>query len=115
MMLSRIRTLAVSAALAAGICLPSVAGAMKVGVFDGVVTHVSMNNIKARSSNGQELSFLILPRFNKIFKANGTTSVQMKDIKAGNYVRIYYDQSALGARHADRILVDRYPLKPMKS
>jgi hypothetical protein len=89
--------------------------AAKEQVFDGVVTHVSVNNIKVRSGAGQELSFLLVPRFNKIFKSDGNTTVQMKDIKAGNYVRIYFDQGALGARHADRILVDTHPFKPLKS
>mgnify|MGYP001544263816 CR=1 FL=1 len=30
-----------------------------------------------------------------------------KAIKAGQYVKVYYDQKALGIRHADRILLLR--------
>ena len=29
----------------------------------------------------------------------------MKAIKAGQYVKVYYDQKFLGQRHADRILL----------
>ena len=114
-MLTRVYCLAALGAVLGTSLLAGPAAAAKTGIFDGVVVHVSTSNIKARGPNGQVLSFLIVPRFNKVFKSNGTTSVQMSDIKPGNYVRIYYDQSALGARHADRVLVDRYPLKPMKS
>jgi hypothetical protein len=111
-----VRSRQVLAALAlstAAAVLPSLAVA-KTSVFDGIVVHVSVNNIKVHGG-GQELSFLLVPRFNKIFKANGNTTVQMKDIKPGNYVRVYYDQSAFGARHADRILVDTHPFKKINS
>jgi hypothetical protein len=104
---------ALVAAFATSLAAPAFAA--KTQVFYGVVTHVSVNNIKARSSSGQELSFLIVPRFNKLFKSDGKTTVQMKDIKPGRYVRIEFDQGALGARHADRILVDTHPLKPLNS
>jgi len=113
MIVTRRRALAASLAVLTAAALPSLAMA-KTGVFDGIVTHVSVNNIKVHGG-GQELSFLIVPRFNKIFKSDGNTTVQMKDIKAGNYVRVYYDQSALGARHADRILVDTHPFKRLNS
>ena len=105
----------VTAAVAAIVLFAAPSLAAKEQVFYGVVTHVSVNNIKARSSNGQELSFLIVPRFNKLFKSDGKTTVQMKDVRAGEYVRIDFDQSALGARHADRILVDTHPLRPVNS
>jgi hypothetical protein len=112
--LTRSRVLGAALLLTLSTALPVRALASKTNVFDGSVVHVSVNNIKVRG-HGQELSFLIVPRFNKIFKADGNTTVQMKDIKPGNYVRIYYDQSALGARHADRILVDTHPFKSLKS
>jgi hypothetical protein len=114
-MSTRPRFLVILLALAVHAIAPWRAGAATTKTFDGVVTHVSVNNIKVRASSGQELSFLIVPRFDNVFKANGTTPVQMKDIKAGNYARIYYDQSALGARHADKILVDTHPFKSLNS
>jgi hypothetical protein len=40
-----------------------------------------------------------------VFSADGKTTYQMKAIKAGQYVKVYYDQRALGQRHADRILL----------
>ena len=39
------------------------------------------------------------------FSPDGKTTYQMKAIKAGQYVKIYYDQKMLGQRHADRILL----------
>jgi len=49
------------------------------------------------------LSFLIFPKFDQVFSSDGKATYQMKDIKAGQYVKVYYDQHALGARHANRI------------
>ena len=89
------------------ITLPAAAQA-KVGsaTFSGIVNHVSTNNIKVTDNrNHQSMSFLILPKFNQIFSADGKTTYQMSAIKAGQYVKVYYDQRMLGARHADRILL----------
>ena len=66
--------------------------------------HVSTNNIKVQDpKTKQSLSFEILPKFDQIFSADGKTTYQMKDVKAGQYVGIIYDQKALGMRHADKI------------
>ena len=66
--------------------------------------HVSTNNIKVQNpKTKQTLSFLILPKFDQVFSADGKTTYQMSKVKAGQYVGIIYDQSALGARHADKI------------
>lgn len=74
--------------------------------FSGIVNHVSENNIKVTDNRShQSLSFLILPKFNQVFSADGKTTYQMTAIKAGQYVKVYYDQRMLGARHADRILL----------
>jgi uncharacterized protein (UPF0333 family) len=74
--------------------------------FSGTVNHVSANNIKVTDDRShQTMSFLILPKFDQIFSADGKTTYQMSAIKAGQYVKIYYDQKMLGARHADRILL----------
>ncbi len=95
--------LAVSAAALA----PAAAGG-RVGsaTFSGIVNHVSDDNIKVTDSKThQSLGFLILPKFDQVFSADGKTTYQMKAIKAGQYVKIYYDQKMLGSRHADRILL----------
>jgi len=74
--------------------------------FSGIVNHVSTNNIKVTDTKThQSLSFLILPKFDQVFSADGKTTYQMKAIKAGQYVKVYYDQKLLGQRHADRILL----------
>lgn len=74
--------------------------------FSGIVIHVSENSIKVMDSRTkQSLSFLIVPKFDQVFSADGKTTYQMKAIKAGQYVKVYYDQKFLGQRHADRILL----------
>jgi hypothetical protein len=80
----------------------------KVGTatFTGIVNHVSANSIKVTDpKTKQTLSFLILPKFDQIFSSDGKTTYQMKAIKAGQYVKVYYDQKMLGQRHADRIFL----------
>lgn len=75
-------------------------------VFEGLVAHVSPNNIKVTNPATKEtLSFLMVPHFKKIFKGNGQTTAQQAALKQGQYVKVYFDQKALGARHADRILI----------
>lgn len=76
--------------------------------FSGIVNHVSNNNIKVTNNvTHQTLSFLIVPKFDQVFSSDGKTTYQMKAIKAGQYVKVYYDQKFLGQRHADRILLLR--------
>jgi hypothetical protein len=80
----------------------------KVGsaTFTGIVNHVSSNNLKVTDAKqNQTLSFLIVPKFDQIFSDDGKTTYQMKAIKAGQYVKVYYDQKMLGQRHADRIIL----------
>ena len=86
----------------------SVASAAQAGheVWSGIVRHVSSENIKVYNpAQHKELSFLIVPRFGNVFKSDGQTPAQMKDLAAGQYVKVYYDQKFLGAYHADRILM----------
>ena len=74
--------------------------------FSGIVNHVSMNNIKVTDSkHHQSLSFLLWPKFDQVFSADGKTTYQMSAVKAGQYVKVYYDQKLIGQRHADRILL----------
>ncbi|TAM90194.1 hypothetical protein EPN42_06235 [bacterium] len=89
---------------------PVLAQAAGVGSANvsGIVTHVSTNNIKITDATTHKaLSFLIVPKFKQVFSEDGKTTYQMNAIKPGQYVKIYYDQKALGARHADRILLLR--------
>jgi hypothetical protein len=75
-------------------------------IFQGLVQHVSPDNIKVTDpKTKQTLSFLMVPHFDKIFKGDGQTTLQEKALQEGQYVKVYYDQKALGARHADRILI----------
>ncbi len=87
----------------------------KTSLFSGVVEHVSINNIKVKNRAGETLSFLLVPRFGKVFGSDGKITRQLAEIKPGDRVRVYYDQKALGARHADRIVDETLPLKPIKS
>lgn len=81
-------------------------GKVGTATFSGTVNHVSDNNIKVTDpKTKQTLSFLIVPKFDQIFSSDGKTTYQMKAIKPGQYVKVYYDQKLLGQRHADRILL----------
>jgi hypothetical protein len=85
---------------------PAVAGTVGSANFSGIVVHVSDNNLKVQDPKTQQtLSFLIVPKFDQVFSSNGKTTYQMKAIKAGQYVKVYFDQKLLGQRHADRILL----------
>lgn len=96
--------LAASCALLA--CGVAVADPVGSSVYQGLVQHVSTNNIKVYNPKDRTSeSFLILPKFDQVFSADGKTTYQMSRLRAGQYVKVYYDQKALGARHADRILV----------
>lgn len=100
--MKRIITAIVGIAIVAGLVAPN--AALAASTFYGITTHVSVNSIKVEDPHTkQTLSFEILPKFDQIFSANGKTTYQMKDVKAGQYVGIIYDQKALGARHADKI------------
>ena len=75
-------------------------------VWTGTVKHVSTDNIKVYSwKEHKALSFLLMPHFKQVFSSDGKTTSQMAKIREGMIVKVYYDQHALGIRHADRILV----------
>jgi hypothetical protein len=86
--------------------VPQIALAGKTNNFYGEVVHVSLNNVKVYDPKGhQTLGFVVTPKFDQIFSDNGKTTYQMKDLKHGQYVRVVYDQKALGIRHADKIYI----------
>ncbi|MDQ2680213.1 MAG: hypothetical protein M3Y21_04205 [Candidatus Eremiobacteraeota bacterium] len=98
----QIRNTFIALFLVGAIALPQMASA--ASTFYGITRHVSVNNIKVYDPRSrQTLSFVILPKFDRIFSANGKTTYQMKAIKAGRYVGVVYDQKAFGIRHADKI------------
>jgi hypothetical protein len=105
--MKRLSSLVLSATIGVAGLMPAAAFAGgPSSAFSGIVNHVSTNNIKVTNTKThQSLSFLVLPKFNQIFSADGKTTYQMSAIKAGQYVKVYYDQKLLGARHADRILL----------
>lgn len=93
---------------AAAVAVPSPAQAAKVGSawVEGTLVHISSNNIKVKDDKtGQELSFLLVPHFDRVFSGDGKTTYQMKALHSGQLVKVFYDQKFLGQRHADRILV----------
>lgn len=86
---------------------PATAATVGSANVSGIVNHVSDNNIKITDGSGKQLSFLLVPKFDKVFAEDGKGTYQMKDVKPGQYVKVYYDQKLLGQRHADRILLLR--------
>lgn len=102
-------------AFVAASAFPQLAFAGKTNNFYGEVVHVSVDNVKVYDPHTrQTLSFLVAPSFDQVFSDNGKTTYQMKDLKHGQYVRVVYDQKALGMRHADKIFIlnSRNELKP---
>jgi hypothetical protein len=84
--------------------LPQPAFAVTTSTFYGITVHVSTDNIKVQDpKTKQVLSFVLVPKFDQVFSADGKTTYQMSKVKPGQYVGIIYDQKALGARHADKI------------
>jgi hypothetical protein len=94
---------------------PAVA-AEKAGsqIFEGLVDHVSSNNLKVSDHKANKtISFLLVPRFNQVFKSHGKT-MQQATLRNGQYVKVYYDQKFLGRPHADRVLILNDANVPMK-
>jgi len=94
------------AASSAAVFAPAPAEASAVNVLYGYVQHVSSTNIKVYViDQKQTLSFELVPKFDQVFSDDGKTTYQMKNLKSGMFVKLYYDQKMLGMRHADRIYV----------
>jgi hypothetical protein len=84
--------------------LPQRAPAATTWTFYGITVHVSTNNIKVQDPRTKQvMSFLLVPKFDQVFSANGKTTYQMRKVKAGQYVAVVYDRKALGSAHADKI------------
>jgi hypothetical protein len=93
-----------SLAFIASVSLPQLA--LAAHTFYGEVVHVSVANIKVYDPRTKTtLSFVLTPKFDQVFSADGKTTYQMKNLKKGQYVGVIYDQKALGMRHADRIYI----------
>jgi hypothetical protein len=106
--MTRLLLLRTSAAALAAALLATVAPAlaMTTQTFYGITVHVSTQNIKVQDpKTKQTLSFVLVPKFDQVFSADGKTTYQMGKVKAGQYVGVIYDTSALGVRHADKIYI----------
>jgi hypothetical protein len=65
--------------LGALVAAPVSAATVGSANFSGIVNHVSDNNIKVTDPRShQALSFLIVPKFDQVFSADGKTTYQMK-------------------------------------
>ncbi|MGA3035944.1 MAG: hypothetical protein ABSE64_00545 [Vulcanimicrobiaceae bacterium] len=95
-------------AVALALAVASPAIAKDDSTFYGRIVHVSSNNLKVQSKSGQILSFLILPKFKDVWSDDGKTTYQMSFLHNGTPVEVLYDQSLMGARHADKIIVLRH-------
>jgi len=95
-------------AVALALAVASPAFAKDDSTFYGRIVHVSSNNLKVQSKSGQILSFLLLPKFKNVWSDDGKTTYQMSFLHVGTPVEVLYDQSALGARHADKVIVLRH-------
>jgi len=92
--------------LATATALALLTQAAFAAVFYGITVHVSTTNIKVHDpKSGQTLGFSVTPKFNQVFSQDGKTTYQMTAVKAGQYVKVYYDQHFLGMRHADKIYI----------
>ncbi|MGA3038172.1 MAG: hypothetical protein ABSE64_11895 [Vulcanimicrobiaceae bacterium] len=90
------------------VVIPANANSYGSAHFDGELSHVSTSNIKVINPKTHEsLSFLLTPHFKQIFSRDGKTTVQLDSLRAGQFVKVYYDQKFLGQRHADRIYIVR--------
>jgi hypothetical protein len=104
-------------AMAVGVLLGAPLGALagKSSTYHGTVVRVSSDTIKVKGDGGDMACFLIVPSFQKLWHADGKTTAGMNEIKSGDRVKVIYDQSALGSRHADEIVDETAPYKPLKS
>jgi hypothetical protein len=98
--------IATAAAAALFVTMPPSALATTNSTFYGITVHVSTQNIKVQDPHTKQvLSFMLVPKFDQVFSADGKTTYQMSKVRAGQYVGIIYDQKALGVRHADKIYI----------
>ena len=93
-----------SSFLAAAVLATAVPALAALPTFTGRVVHVSTDNIKVQRADGTVKSFLLVPHFDQVFQFDGRTTYQMKRLQNGDRVRVFYDEHALGIRHADRIV-----------
>jgi hypothetical protein len=99
-----LRALVAAVALSLFAAFPQAGSAAGTSTFYGITVHISSNNIKVQNpKTKQTMSFLLVPKFDQVFSADGKTTYQMGKIKAGQYVGIIYDRKALGQAHADKI------------
>jgi hypothetical protein len=103
-----------SAMLAVALVATPLAAFGAEGTWSGRVVHISVDNIKVRNADGKIMSFLIVPRFRKVYGKDAHVTRDLKDVHRGDRVLVRYDQHFLGVRHADAIFDGEYPLMKMK-
>jgi hypothetical protein len=99
---------ALGASIAAAVMMvaSTIPVAADLNFWTGYVVHVSTANIKVENkAKTQTLSFLLVPKFKRVFSDDGKTTYQMAEIRPGMIVKVVYDQDLLGARHADKIYI----------
>ncbi len=102
--LSFLRSAALVVAAALILAFPQTARAATTWTFYGITVHVSTNNVNVQNPRTkQSMSFLLVPKFDSVFSADGKTTYQMGKVKPGQYVGVVYDRKALGVAHADKI------------
>ena len=76
---------------------PSLA-AKPPGVFNGIVRHVSADNIKVYDPRSKKtMGFVLPPHFQNVFKKGHSKTSYLATIAPGQYVKVYYDRKLLGA------------------
>ncbi len=96
----------------------ALAGSSDHRTFDGTIVHISSDNIKVKGMEGgqmQTISFLYVGRIGKLTHNGGKVTRDQRMLHTGEYVRVTFDQKALGIRHADSIEPHADPALKMKS
>ena len=100
MKLTRLPYFRVAAAMALALLFtiaPSLA-AKPPSVFNGIVRHVSVDNIKVYDPKLKKtMGFVLPPHFQNIFKKDHSKTSYLATIAPGQYVKVYYDRALLGA------------------
>ena len=74
-------------------------------VFNGIITHLTGDNLKVRNpKTGQTVGFALVSKALHVFGSDRST-VALNRLHPGQYVKVIYDRKFLGVAHADRVYV----------
>jgi hypothetical protein len=97
-LISRYSRVAAIAAIAVAFNLAPSLAAKAPGVFNGIVRHVSTDNIKVYDPRSRKtMGFVLPPHFSNVFKKGHSKTEYLATIAPGQYVKVYYDRKLLGA------------------